>query len=418
MKIEKTTLKEITVAAPPAKAYTLRAILLGGLASGTTIVKNPLLAADQMAMIDSLKRLGISIRQELGSLHIKGGGGRFQPVKDLLNVNESGVGMNFLISAASLAGKPVILTGKPGLLKRPVGELVQGLEQLGCCLEYLEKQGFPPVKNPGTGIHGGTARMSGAKNSQYFSSIAISAPYAETKVTLECVDDMTEKPYFDITLEMMEHFGIKAVRNEYRSTCIPGDTVYSATEITMEGDYSSASYFFTTAAVCRNKVHVTGLNPASLQGDKRLLEMLEKMGCKVERTADTITVTGGDLKAIETEMADVPDMVPSLAVAAAFAEGTTVIKKVGHLRFKECNRLEAVVTNFRNMGISAHYDDTSLYIKGSKKIKGANIDTYNDHRIAMSFAIAGLACGDVVIDNPACVGKSFPDFWERLKEFY
>lgn len=418
MKLDKIQKKEIFVTAPPAKAYTLRAILLSGLADGTSRVRNPLLAADQLAMIDSLQKLGIEITREPGELIIHGKKGRFTPKSDTVNLNESGVGMNFLTAATSFAGTPITLTGAEGLLKRPITEVVNGLKQLGCGLEYQDKEGFPPIKNMGTGIPGGTARMEGEKTSQYFSSLAVSAPYAQEQVIIECVDEMSEKPYFDITLEIMEIFGVKVDKGNYKKIIIPGGDYYKATDITIEGDYSSASYFFIAAAVCGNTVHVKGLNRNSLQGDRGMLPLLEEMGCTITWEGDTVTIKGAPLKAVKTDMGDMPDMVPSLAIAAAFAEGTTVITNVGRLRFKECNRLEAMVRGLEVMGIKSHYDGDNLYVEGGTPIHGGTIDTFNDHRIAMCFAAAGLATGEMVIDDEKCVSKSFPDFWERLEVFY
>ena len=288
---------------------------------------------------------------------------------------------------------------------------------MGCKIEYLEKEGFPPIRVYGGGIKGGNAQIRGQKSSQYFSSIVISSPYADNKVTLKCVDEMTEKPYFDISLQMMAEFGVRAKNNNYKQIEIPSGR-YSAREITIEGDYSSASFFFLAGAVCKAKVTVKGLRPDTKQGDKAFLTLIEKMGCEVSVTNDGICARGQKLRAIEQDMSNLPDLVPPLAIAAAFAKGRSKLTNIGHLRDKECDRLAVMASELGKMGVAAKCDESSLIIEGSGKIHGAQIDPHNDHRIAMSFAVAGLSTGNQTIDDEMCVAKSFPDFWEKFEVFY
>ncbi|MFZ0033990.1 MAG: hypothetical protein WAK60_03240, partial [Sedimentisphaerales bacterium] len=192
---------------------------------------------------------------------------------------------------------------------------------------------------------------------------------------------------------------------------------YLARELTIEGDYSSASFFFLAGAVCKSKVTVKGLRPDTKQGDKAFLTLMEKMGCKVSETNDGICVRGGKLSAIEQDMSNLPDLVPPLAIAAAFAKGESRLTNIGHLRHKECDRLAVIASELVKMGVEAACDESSLIIKGSGKIHGTQIDPHNDHRIAMSFAVAGLATGEQKIDDEKCVAKSFPDFWEWFEVF-
>jgi 3-phosphoshikimate 1-carboxyvinyltransferase len=229
---------------------------------------------------------------------------------------------------------------------------------------------------------------------------------------------MTERPYFDITLQMMRDFGANSENRDYKQIKIPNDKRYSPKEITIEGDHSSASFFFLAGAICGSKVTVRGLNPDTKQGDKAFLTLLEKMGCIVSTTAEGICIRGGELRAIEQDMSDLPDLVPPLAIAAAFARGTSRLTNIGHLRHKECDRLAVMASQLSKMGVDATCDENSLVIKGSSEIHGADIDPYNDHRIAMSFAVAGLATGEHTIQDEMCVAKSFPDFWERFEVFY
>ncbi len=408
---------DVLVEAPASKAHTLRALIIGSLAKGRTVIHRPLLAQDQINVVNCLKSLGIEIEQQGDTVVVQGGGGVYYPKTNEIDVGESGVGMNFLTSAANFSYKPVVITGSKRITERPIGEVVKGLRQLGCRMEYLENEGFPPIKISGGGIKGGSAEISGAKSSQYFSSIAISSPYADKNVMLSCIDEMTEKPYFNITLQMMADFGVSAKNEDYQSINILCNQYYKGREVTIEGDYSSASYFFLAAAVCGTKVTVTGLRPDTMQGDKGFLDFLEAMGCDINQNDDEVVLSGNELKAVEIDMSDIPDMVPSAAVACAFAEGTSRLFNIGHLRHKECDRLAVTAGELAKMGVNARCDDDSLIIEGTKNARGAQIDPHNDHRIAMSFAVAGLVTGGQRIENEMCVAKSFPNFWEKFELF-
>jgi len=415
--INKIVNKNVRVTAPPSKAHTLRALIIGSLAKGESKIHNPLLGEDQLNVIKSLKTLGIDIKVDNAFLLVKGLGNKYIPTSDVINVGESGVGMNFLLSTACFSERPIIITGAEGLLKRPIKDVVDGLLQLGCKMEYLDKIGFPPVKIYNSGIYGGISKIYGEKTSQYFSSITIAAPYAKNEVRLNCVDIMNEKPYYDITLQMMEKFGVYVSNNSYKEIIIPNKQKYKSCNVQIEGDYSSASFFFLAAAICKTKVTVGNLFKNSLQGDKKFLNLLEHMGCEVIISDEEVTVIGNNLKSVDVDMGNVPDLVPPLAIAAAFAEGTSKITNIGHLRFKECDRLAVVVAELKKMGACAEHDNDSITITGMKQLNGAEIDPHNDHRIAMSFAIAGLVTGNQVIENEKCVAKSFPDFWDKFEVF-
>jgi 3-phosphoshikimate 1-carboxyvinyltransferase len=415
--IEKIKNYDVIIDAPPSKAHTLRALIIGGLASGITKIYKPLFAQDQQNVIACLRGLGVDIAVKDKEIAITGSGGHFKPTGQEINVGESGVGMNFLTSAACLSEKPVIITGAKRITERPVGEVVSGLIQLGANVEYIAKEGFLPVKVYGGGIKGGVAKINGSQTSQYFSSLVISSPYADKDVELYCLDEMTEKPYFDISVKLMEDFGVKATNENYKHIHIPNSNKYTAREITIEGDYSSASFFFLAAAVCGAKITISNLRQDTAQGDSGFVTLLEKMGCKVSHNDSEISLEGRKMTQIEQDMGDMPDLVPPIAVAAAFAKGTSRFTNIGHLRHKESDRLSVVALELQKMGVNAYYDDTSLMVDGTEKIKAAKIDTHNDHRIAMSFAAAGLAVGGQIIEKPACVAKSFPDFWEKFAIF-
>lgn len=414
--VNKISNTNVVIDAPPSKAHTLRALIISSLSTGKCTIYNPLLGEDQRNVIECLKRLGIRIEQQGNKLTVSGTGGKYTPESNELNVGESGVGMNFLTSAVNLSNKPMVITGSKRITERPIKEVVEGLRQLGCKIDYLGKEGFPPIKVHGGGIVGGEAQIRGGECSQYFSSIVISSPYAENKVTLKCIDEMTEKPYFDISLQMMAEFGVEAKNNNYKLIEVPKGK-YSAREITIEGDYSSASFFLLAAAICKSKVTVQGLRADTKQGDKAFAALMERMGCKVSETGNGICIQGRELAAIEEDMSNLPDLVPPLAIACASAKGESKLTNIGHLRNKESDRLAVMASELGKMGVEARCDESSLIINGSGKIHGARIDPHNDHRIAMSFAIAGLATGDQAIENEMCVAKSFPDFWERFEVF-
>ncbi len=415
--VDKIRNTKVSVQAPPSKAHSLRALVISSLAAGESTIRRPLLAQDQLNLIECLKNLGIKVSRRDDCLIVQGNAGRYSPVAEQLNVGESGVSMNFLLSACCLCERPVIITGAERITQRPVDELVKGLRQLGCRIDYLGREGFPPVRVYGGGIPGGEAVMSGKKTSQYFSSMTIAAPCADDAVTITCVDEMTERPYLDITVEMMSLFGVQANNENYRKITVANDVKYAPADVTIEGDYSSASFFFLAAAVCGCEVTVGGLNPETKQGDKEFLTLIRKMGCVVEQLQDAVRVRGGPLKAIEQDMGDLPDLVPPAAIAAAFAAGTSRFTNIAHLRHKESDRPAVIASELAKMGVDARCQQDSLTIRGGADMHGADIDPHNDHRIAMSFAVAGLATGNQRIHNEMCVAKSFPDFWERFEVF-
>ena len=415
--VRRTSRTDVSLTAPPSKAHTLRALFISALADGRSVIRRPLLGDDQRRAVDCLRMLGVSVEEAPGALTVTGCGGQFEPVSDLLDVGESGVGANFLIAMACLAARPVTVTGAPRITERPVGELASGLRQLGCRVDYLGRDGFPPVRVHGGGIPGGTAAIRGDTMSQYHSAILAAAPCARTPVILRCTTDMAEKPYVAITLSMMEQAGIPVAQKDFSEFAVPAGSAYRPLDLTIEGDYSSASFFFAAAAVCGIRVAVGGLSRDSVQGDRRFLKLVERMGCSVEPLPTGFAVTGGPLDGLEVDMADTPDLVPPLAVTAAFARGTTRLRNVAHLRHKECDRGAVLVSELAKMGVHAACDGSTLEVHGGRAPHGSRIDPHNDHRIAMSFAIAGLATGDQVIENEGCVAKSFPDFWDRLRCF-
>jgi len=400
------------VSAPPSKAYTLRALFLAALAEGESRIRNGLFAEDQKYAADALKAYGASIEREGNDYIITGLNGKPKTPSKEIFIGNSGVTARFLPALAALAPGNSVITGTERMCERPIKDLLDALAPLGVKSRCVNNDGCPPMEIGGGTFEGGETTLRGDKSSQYFSSIMISAPYAKSDVTVRTEGKLMSKPFIDVTIDMMEKFGAKVENNNYESFTIRAGKGYKGMDYATEGDYTNASYFLAAAAITRGKVKVTNLRKNSAQGDKFFVKCLEMMGCKVNWQDDYVELEGGALKGIEVNMADYPDVVPTLAVVAAFAEGTTRITDIGHLKIKECDRIVAPVTELKKMGIEAEALRGSMVIKGGKP-HSAEIDTYNDHRMAMAFSVAGIKAG-VTIKNPKCVSKSFPDFFEKF----
>jgi 3-phosphoshikimate 1-carboxyvinyltransferase len=291
------------------------------------------------------------------------------------------------------------------------------LRELGVHAYSQKGNNCPPVLVESEGLKGGTARIKGEESSQFLSGLLMVAPYAQRDVKIEVTGSLASKPYVDITLDIMSAFGVKILSRGPSCFLVKAGQRYLPQKYRIEGDASNASYFFSAAAVCRGSVKVKNLNPATIQGDIGFLDILKRMGCRVTQGSDWMEVQGGELHGIEVDMNEMPDLVPTLAVTAAFAHGETVIKNIGHLRLKESDRIHALAVELSKMGIRVNELADGLEIEGGKP-HGAEIETYDDHRMVMSFAVAGLAVPGIRIKGERCVDKSFPGFWETLQKLY
>ena len=413
--LHRTGAVELRVAAPPSKSYTHRALIAGALASGTTRIKNPLHADDITLTARALEQLGIPIQEEDDGFVIEGcGGSPACPAEPLLDLGNSGTSLRLLTSTALLCETPVVLTGSPGMLERPVGPLVQALNSLGGEIRYVEREGYPPIRVQGR-FRGGTATINGSISSQFISSILMAAPYAEEDVELIITESLASRSYLDVTADIMQTFGAKLKRDGYFRFMVGSGVPYAGREYAVEGDYSSASYLFAVAACCGGRVTVTNLNPASVQGDVRFLDALESMGCRVARSADGVTVErDGALSGTTIDMSSSPDTVQTLCMVAAVAESQTTITGIGHLKYKESDRIRVTAEGLRRMGARVSVQNDSISISPGP-LRGTTIDPVDDHRTAMSFAVLGLGIGGVTVQYAECVKKSFPGFWEILK---
>ncbi len=405
---------DLRFAAPPSKSYTHRALLIGALAKGTTVIRNPLVSVDTALTMRALVELGVAIEAGEDFLVVKGCNGKFSPGKEVvLDLENSGTSLRLLASAALFCDAPVTLTGSERMQERPIGPLADALVAAGGKVTYLNRKGFPPIRVEGR-FFGGEVPVDGAVSSQFVSSLLLVAPYAEQETVIFLQQDPASRSYVDVTIQVMEQFGVKVWRTGYRTFRVGNRARYTGREYTVEGDYSSASYFLAIPAVCGGTVTVTGLNPVSTQGERRFVSALAAMGCTVTLDPESITVTRKEpLHGITIDMSTAPDTVQTLAIVAALAKGRTMITGIDHLAYKESNRLEATARLLKSLGAHVEVTRDSLEIVPAI-LHGGTIDPQNDHRTAMSFAILGLAVGDITITDAGCVNKSFPGFWEAL----
>lgn len=400
---------DVTVGVPGSKSYTHRLFIAAALSDGKCTITNPLKSEDTMLTLEALKRMGIRAEERSDAVILEGGGGRLIRGGEIW-LGNSGTSMRLLTAVAALAQGETRLTGTPRMRERPMADMLNALEQIGVDVRSESGDGCPPIIVRGGDVRGGPLTVHCGVSSQYLSGLLLMGPCTDDGLTISLDGDPVSKPYIDMTLDVMERLGVTVERRCYQRFVVPGGRTYRHGEYAVETDISNASYFWAAAAITGGRVLVKGTSKASRQGDIRIVECLELMGCRVEALKEGVAVTGGPLAAIETDMSDMPDMVPTLAVVAAFAEGTTRISNVPHLKAKECDRLAAVATELRKMGIRAVDTGDGLEITGGDPT-GAEIETYDDHRIAMCFSVAGLRVPGVRILEPHCVEKSFPTYW-------
>ncbi len=411
-----------TISVPGSKSITQRALIAASLAAGESTLLTPLASEDTAYTSAALKSMGVTVIAESAEQwKINGAGGKIQvPPKDIF-LGNNGTATRFLTSVASLGHGDFIISGEKRMEERPIDPLMKALSGWGVDIASIKGTGCPPLKIQSQGIAGGPTTLPEGKSSQYLSSLLLVAPYAAQKAELTVLGEVPSKPYVTMTLAVMRSFGIDVTASDDLKHFEINQGVYQPQTYQVEGDASSASYFFAAAAITGGTVTVSNVPQVSLQGDTALVKMLEQMGCAVSYK-NGITVTGPkELRGIEVDMGDCPDVAMTLAVVATRATGRTVIKNIAHLRIKECDRINAVATELSKLGAKVEEKQDSLVIEGldpDSPMHGAEIETYNDHRIAMCFGVAGLVVPGVTIRNEECVVKSFPDFWERFGWLY
>lgn len=404
------------IALPGSKSLSNRALLVAALAEGRSRLPGILESDDTLVLRDALVSLGAGIFAEADGWVVDGTGGVLSDPEKPIYVGASGTAARFLSAAAALAPNPVTLDGTPRMRERPIDDLAQALDRLGCRVEVLGRNGCPPLRVAGGGLEGGRVRIDARRSSQYVSAVLLVAPYARKNVELDLEGGvLPSRPYVDLTLDVMAAFGARAEWTPHGTLFAEAGRTYRARDFAIEPDASTAAYFFCAAAICGGRVQIDGLLPTSRQADLGLLRILEAMGCRVESSSRGIEVRrAGRLRGIAVDMNAMPDAVLALAVTALFAEGPTVIRNVANLRIKESDRLAALECELNKLGARAHTSEDSLTIEPGP-LRGAEIATYDDHRMAMAFALAGLRVPGVTIRDPGCVRKSWPGYFVALE---
>ncbi len=412
-----------SVRLPGSKSITNRALLLAALADGESRLIAPLHSDDTWYMASALREFGVTIEETPErSFVVAGKGGRFDAPSKPLFIGNSGTTVRFLTAAACFApaGADVVLDGVARMRERPIRDLVGALLTLGVDTECLNGHGCPPVRVQGGGMAGGRCRLRGDVSSQFLTALLQAAPYARQDVEIEIVGELISKPYIDITQSVMASFGVSLVNEDYQKLRVPAGQRYASRDYAVEADASNASYFLAAAAVTGGTVTLENLGTDSIQGDIGFLDVLERMGCTVTRGA-LVTLTGpAKLSAIDADMDAIPDTAQTLAVVAAFADGPSRITNIASLRVKETDRVKAIAKELPKLGVRVEEGpgDWTITPPAHGVYTAAEIDTYEDHRMAMAFAVAGLRVPNLTINNPGCVAKTFPDFWERWKEAF
>ncbi|QLB12618.1 3-phosphoshikimate 1-carboxyvinyltransferase [Bisgaardia hudsonensis] len=407
---------------PGSKSLSNRVLLLSALAKGTTTVTNLLDSDDVRHMLNALKHLGVNyqLSKDKTTCEIEGKGGVLQWQDGVaLFLGNAGTAMRSLAAVLCLKGhtpSEIILTGEPRMKERPIKHLVDALHQLGANIEYFENEGYPPVVIRNTGIQGGKVQIDGSISSQFLTALLIVSPLAESDLEIEIKGELVSKPYIDITLAMMKDFGIEVINENYQRFFVKGQQCYiSPKQYMVEGDASSASYFLAAGAI-KGKIKVTGIGKNSIQGDKQFADVLEKMGVKITWGKDFIQAEKSALKGIDMDMNHIPDAAMTIATTALFAEGETVIRNIYNWRVKETDRLTAMATELRKIGAEVEEGEDFIRIQPLEldRFKETEIETYNDHRMAMCFALVALSNTSVTILDPNCTSKTFPSFFEKF----
>ncbi len=402
---------------PGSKSMTNRLLLLASLAEGTTEVHNILASDDSRVMLESLTKLGVSHQpSDDGSYHtVEGVGGPFQVNYAELYLGNAGTATRMLCAAVCLGRGSFVLAGEPRMHERPIGDLVDALRPLGANIVYMQAEGYPPLKTQANSLSGGQVSIRGNISSQFTTGILMAAPLAQGDIQIDVEGDLVSKPYIDITLDAMRRFGVHAVNHDYATFNIPGRQTYkSPGRVLVEGDASSATYFMSAAAIRGGTVRVHGIGADSVQGDTKYAQYLESIGAVIRQGQDWIEVSKGELRGVDVDLNHMPDAAMTAAVTALFAKGKTTIRNIYNWRVKETDRLTAMVTELRKVGAEVVEGYDFLEINPPDQIRPATIDTYDDHRIAMCFSLAALSDAPITINDPDCVSKTFPDYFEKL----
>ncbi len=417
-----------TVRVPGSKSLTNRALLIASLASGTTRLTNALFSDDSRYFAKALQALGFDVQldevnQEMA---VAGLGGKIPASKAELFIGNAGTAARFLSAFLTLGKGEYILDGDARMRERPIGDLVIALQSLGVKLGPASTDDWslitdyshvcPPIKIIASGLPGGKTKIAGNISSQFLSALLMVAPYAKSPIEIEVATDLNSKPYVDMTIATMKDFGVEIERQGYERFLIRPSFFFPLSSYVIESDASAASYFFAASAVCGGTVRVENISRTSKQGDIAFLDILQQMGCQVREGNHFIEVTGtNSLHGVDVDMRDISDTAQTLAAIAPFAISPTRIRGVAFIRLKETDRVHAVCTELRRLGVRVEEHEDGMTIHPAERICPAAVQTYNDHRMAMAFSLIGLRCEGIGIENPSCVSKTFPNYFEVLE---
>jgi len=424
-----THLLNAVVRVPGSKSLTNRALLIASLANGTTHLTNALFSDDSRYFAKALQTLGFDVQLEEASykMTVTGLGGKIPANKAELFIGNAGTAARFLSAFLTLGNGEYILDGEPRMRERPIGDLVDSLTQLGATLSPLsqrersEGEGevssiCPPVKITASGLPGGKTKIAGNISSQFLSALLMVAPYAQSEIEITLSTELNSKPYVDMTLSIMKDFGVEIERDGYKRFEIHPNSYSLIPNYPIESDASAASYFFAAPVICGGTVKVENISRKSVQGDIAFLDVLQQMGCSVTETDNCILVTGhSELHGIDVDMRDIPDTAQTLAAIAPFASSPTRIRGIASARVKETDRVHATCTELARLSVQVEEHEDGMTIHPCQTFKPASIQTYNDHRMAMAFSLIGLRFDGVTIENPSCVSKTFPNYFEVLE---
>ncbi|MCY2934004.1 MAG: 3-phosphoshikimate 1-carboxyvinyltransferase [Planctomycetota bacterium] len=415
----KSPLLRAKVRVPGSKSLTNRALIIAALAEGKTQLTGALDSQDTQVLIRALNAVGIpTVHDPIAyTIDVVGQAGSIPAASANLDLANSGTSLRFLTAMLALGHGKYTLDGSARMRQRPIADLLAALNRVGAIARSEANTGCPPVLLDADGLQGGFVGVRGDVSSQFLSGLLMALPYAANPSEIEVDGNLVSVPYVTMTIEVMRAFGVKVDNRKNKRFIIkPGQ--YFGRDYAIEPDASAASYFFALAAITGGTVTVEGLGNRSLQGDVDFVHVLAHMGCLVESSVDKITVTGGQLKGLDIDMNAISDTVMTLAVVALFAQGATRIRNVAHIRHKETDRIAAIANELRKFGaeVIEHYDGLTIIPPLEGQFKPAEVATYDDHRIAMSFALAGLKVPGTVILDPGCVGKTYPGYWNDLNQ--
>lgn len=405
---------------PGSKSISNRVLLLAAVAEGTTHITNLLDSDDVRHMLNALTALGVNFTLSpcRTECEVHGLGGLFShPHAITMFLGNAGTAMRPLTAALAASSVDVTLTGEPRMYERPIGHLVDALQQWNADISYLQQDGFPPLRIKGQPLNGGTIKIDGSISSQFLTAVLMVAPLLNGDSEIEIIGELVSKPYIDITLALMARFGVTVVNHAYQRFSVKGSQCYrSPGHWLVEGDASSASYFLAAAAIKGGSIKVTGIGKHAVQGDIHFADALEAMGANVEWGDDYIMVTRNRLVGIDRDYNAIPDAAMTIATAALFADGPTTIRNVYNWRVKETDRLAAMATELRKVGADVEEGHDYLKIVPPSQLKHASIATYNDHRMAMCFSLVALSDTAVTIEDPDCTAKTFPDYFSVFQQ--